>query len=93
MLNLNVPIWQLTGQEFLELTGLNKKQESENVQVPRRYVYGISGLARLANCSNPTAQKLKNSGRVPFMQHGRKIVFDVDAVLDAMKNNPAKVIQ
>jgi hypothetical protein len=85
MINLNVPIWQLTGQEFLELTGLNKPVEVIKAQPVKQYAYGIAGLAAIANCSNPTAQKLKNSGLVPFMQSGRKIIWDVDAVLEALK--------
>lgn len=49
-----------------------------------RYVYGIGGLASLLNCSNVTAQKLKNSGKIPFTQSGRKIIFDREAVLSAL---------
>jgi hypothetical protein len=86
MIDLNVPIWQLTGQQFLELTGLNKP--SEVVYTPQsktEYVYGIAGLAGIANCSLPTAQKLKNSGTIPYAQSGRKIIFEVSAVLEALK--------
>ena len=50
----------------------------------KKYVYGLGGLARLIGCSHPTAQRLKNSGQVPFTQAGRKIVFDADAVLTAL---------
>ena len=52
---------------------------------PKNLAYGIAGLAAVLGCSVPTAQKLKNSGDIPFMQRGRKIVFDVDAVLEAIK--------
>lgn len=55
-----------------------------------RHVYGIHGLARLLHCSNPTAQKLKNSGRIPYKQAGRKLVFDVDEVLKALEKQPMK---
>jgi len=48
-------------------------------------VYGIIGLAELLNCSKPTAQKIKNSGKVPFSQIGRIIIFDVEKVLLALE--------
>ena len=50
-----------------------------------RHIYGISGLARLLNCSKPTAQRIKDSGKIPFTQAGRKIVFDEKAVLSALE--------
>lgn len=49
-----------------------------------RHIYGISGLAHLLNCSKPTAQRIKDSGKIPFTQAGRKIVFDEQAVLTAL---------
>lgn len=51
---------------------------------PTEYVYGIGGLARLLNCSNPTAQRIKDSGKIPFTQVGRKLIFDVNKVLTAL---------
>jgi hypothetical protein len=50
----------------------------------RRYEYGIAGLARILDCSMTTAQKWKNSGKVPYKQLGRKVIFDVQQVLDAV---------
>ena len=52
-----------------------------------RFIYGIDGLARLMNCSKPTAQRLKDSGKIPFTQVGRKIVFDETAVLSALNKS------
>ncbi len=62
-----------------------KQARPEVEEKPRKLVYGIAGLASILGCSVPTAQKLKNSGDIPFMQKGRKIVFDVDAVLQSLK--------
>ncbi len=50
----------------------------------KKYVYGLTGLAELLGCSHPTAQKIKNSGRIPYTQVGRKLVFDCDAVLNSL---------
>lgn len=84
-LNLNVPIGQLTGAEFLQL--LQKTSNKPTINESKNYAYGIAGLASIAKCSLPTAQKIKNSGAVPFAQVGRKIIFDVDAVLNALASN------
>jgi excisionase family DNA binding protein len=54
------------------------------------YVKGIAGLAKILKCSNPTAQKLKNSGKVPFYQDGRTLLFRTDEVLKAIQSIPRK---
>ena len=61
------------------LQRLPKSQES------KQYAYGLPGLASIANCSITTAWKLKNSGQIPFSQSGRKLIFEVEAVLEALK--------
>jgi len=53
----------------------------------KEYVYGLAGLAELIGASKVTAQKLKNSGKIPFTQVGRKIIFEKTAVLDALNEN------
>lgn len=59
--------------------------ESKEAGVPtRRYVYGLAGLAKLLNCSHPTAQRIKDSGQIKYSQIGRKLIFDEDEVLKAM---------
>lgn len=55
---------------------------------PEPYVYSINGLARFLQCSVPTAQKLKNSGRIPVKQFGRKLVFIKSEVLQALSGTP-----
>ena len=71
MYNLDTPIWQLTVGEFIELQKRNVINISnvEPIGIPKRnLVYGISGLAKLLNCSNATAQKVKN--RVDILKMG-----------------------
>jgi excisionase family DNA binding protein len=58
----------------------------------RNYIYGIAGLAGLLGCSNLTAQKIKNSGNIPFVQVGRKIIFDEDKVMEALSQNRKGVL-
>ena len=49
-----------------------------------KMLYSIKELADFLKCSTVTAQKIKNSGRIPFSQTGRKVVFDGNAVLQAL---------
>ena len=79
---LEKPLLTATLGDFVEAMRQARPEVNEK---PRKLAYGIAGLAAVLGCSVPTAQKLKNSGDLPFMQRGRKIVFDVDAVLDAIR--------
>jgi hypothetical protein len=85
MYTQDTPLSQLTVSQFQDLLlGIKKHQQQEPDAIHDRYVYGIGGLARLINSSNVTAQKLKSSGKIPYRQVGRKIVFEKDAVLKAL---------
>jgi len=64
--------------QYLETTG------------ERKLIYSMQELADLLGTSLMTAQKIKNSGKIPFMQIGRKCIFDVDRVLAALENKPGK---
>jgi len=50
----------------------------------KKYIYSIQGLANELHCSIATTQKLKNSGRIPYKQEGRKLIFEMSEVLNAM---------
>jgi len=50
----------------------------------KKYIHSIRGLANELHMSVVTCQKLKNSGRIPYKQEGRKVMFELNAVLDAM---------
>jgi len=56
----------------------------------RKLIYSMQELADLLGTSLMTAQKIKNSGKIPFMQIGRKCIFNVDRVLAALENKPGK---
>lgn len=75
---LEKPLISATLGDWLEVQKMvNAKVEEK----PRKLVYGIAGLASIVNCSIPTAQRIKNSGKVRYIQNGRKLVFDVEQVL------------
>ncbi len=81
------PLWQMTGEEFLYL-----QQQSEQKEVPatvatstsKKYVYGIVGIAKLFGCSMPTANRIKQSGKIDkaITQIGRKIIVDAELALE-----------
>lgn len=50
----------------------------------KKYIHSIQGLADELHMSIVTAQKLKNSGRIPYKQEGRKVIFELSEVLNAM---------
>ena len=87
---LEKPVWQMTGEELLFLAQHGRchtetdstKQTSAKEQ--RRFVYGLSGLARLFGCSLPTANRIKQSGKIDraITQIGRKIIIDADLALE-----------
>jgi hypothetical protein len=53
---------------------------------PEPFIYGIKGLAKFLQVSTPTAQKIKNSGKIPFSQAERTIIFRKADVLEALSN-------
>lgn len=58
---------------------------------PEPLIYGIKGLAEFLKVSIPTAQKIKSSGRVPYSQAERTIIFRKDEVLNALSNKSKKI--
>lgn len=85
----DTPLFHLTVNQYLALQNENSKKPLPATveESSRRYVYRLAGLAELLGCSHPTAHKIKNSGKIPFTQVGRKLIFDADAVLAAL-NRP-----
>lgn len=63
----------------------NLNQYSETAE-SRKLLYSMQALADLLGCSTVTAQSIKNSGKIPFMQVGRKCIFDADKVLSALEH-------
>jgi hypothetical protein len=55
-------------------------------------IRGIHGLAEFLGVSPVTAQKLKNSGKIPYAQYERLVLFDPKRVMDALVsiNKPRK---
>lgn len=93
MEDYNKPIWQLTIGELVELLDSRNPipEEKSNVQnlINDKYVYGLSGLARLLRCSKNHAGKLKSKGIFDkaIIQNGRKIIIDSEKALELFKKD------
>ena len=67
------------------------RNEQTSFQQESKILHSIKELAQFLNCSIVTAQKLKNSGKIPFVQYGRKIQFEAAAVLSALEKNKSQL--
>ena len=86
---LGKPVWQMTGEELLFLAqhgnmSTKAKEENSSAKEERRYVYGLVGIARFFGCSLPTANRIKQSGKInrAITQVGRKIIVDAELALE-----------
>ena len=86
---LSKPVWQMTGEEFIFLnrhasTDSEARTPQPVTDTDKKYVYGISGIARLFGCSMPTANRIKKSGKISkaITQIGRKIILDAELALE-----------
>lgn len=91
---LNKPVWQMTGQEFCELT---KYANSDTVKEgavrettpQRRTVKGTVRLGQELGCCAATVSNLLKDGtlkRAVVSHIGRAYVFDVDIALEEAKS-------
>ena len=86
---LGKPVWQMTGEELLFLAqhgnmSTNGETPKVSSKEEKQYVYGLAGIARLFGCSLPTANHIKQSGKIDraITQIGRKIIIDVELALE-----------
>ena len=92
------PIWQMTGEEFLNLTKIGSEEKSEKVQSEAtvktnpKLVYGIRGIANLFDCSIATANRIKKSGVIDgaIFQRNRTIVVNADEALKLFNDSEKK---
>jgi hypothetical protein len=98
-INLDLPLWQLTGRQLLDIISYGTK-EKISIEDPivkvidttkdgKRYVYGLSGIADLFGCSKTSANRIKQSGKIDaaLYQYGNKIIVDADKALSLIKVN------
>ena len=84
-INDSTPLGVLTVGQFKDVfaqyVGSGNATEQNN---KRHYEYGLRGLAKIFSCSIPTAQRIKQSGKIDgaIVQTGRKIVVDVERAIE-----------
>jgi len=64
---------------------LNKKQTEPTPAPPQekpQYLYSIKQLADFLHVCLPTAQKIKNSGAIRYVQTGRKLIFNTMQIME-----------
>ena len=80
-INPKTPIWQLTVEEFLEI--------SKNLNSEKKYEYGLKGLAKMLGISISKASKIKSSGILDdaIIQNGNIIIIDIEKALELFGKN------
>ena len=87
---LDKPVWQRIGEELLFLAQHGKMHDEgegtikSSAKEQKHFVYGLAGFARLFGCSLPTANRIKQSGKIDraITQIGQKIIIDAELALE-----------
>ena len=82
---LTAIIEQAVNRAFAANTNFNREPAQE-----RKTMHSMLELSEFIGCSTVTAQKLKNEGRIPYRQVGRKVLFDSFEILKAMEQGKKK---
>lgn len=88
-------LFQMTGEEIIELFSYIIPTK-EPVQVKDfttgKYVYGLSGLAKLLGVGKTKAQELKKLGILDeaITQNGKKIIVNAELALQLLKEHQNK---
>lgn len=67
---LGKPVWQMTGEELIffaqygNMSTSGETTKASTAKEEKRYVYSLAGIARLFGCSLPTANRIKQSGKI-----------------------------
>jgi|GEM_PF-976012 len=62
-----------------------------NDSIEGKQLNGLKDLAEFLGISKPSALKLKNSGRIPYIQVGNKLIFNSSDVLAGIKHEAKKL--
>jgi hypothetical protein len=74
---------QKSVKKALKESRLSVQPESFPLTKPK-VIRSIRGLAILIGCSKSTAHRIKASGKIPYFQIGRKLIFNSVEVLNAI---------
>ena len=89
-MNLDVPMWQLTAGQLVELTGFNHMSEVINQPKPeKKFIYALLDHIELQGCGHQIAQRIKGIMQISLTQVGQKIIFNAYVVLNALNKKGA----
>jgi len=83
VLNLSIDYDLLADKVAERIAGRNPDKGGTTADKGQK-VYGIRGIAEYIGCSPAKAQNMKNAGKLPFYEVGRRVFFytaEVDAAL------------
>ncbi len=91
----DTPLVYLTVSQLRELISSEISKNIPQGETPNpvdgeAHIYGLNGLADFLGCSIPTAARIKKSGKVPFLQFGRKMIFNKAEVTKSLSNYRSK---
>ncbi|MDR1652886.1 MAG: DUF3853 family protein [Prevotellaceae bacterium] len=84
----NTPVYQLSVGDLLQIMEEHTKPAPTTLvntaAQPEKYVYRLSGIARLFGCSKTTANRIKQSGKInkAITQLGNLIIVDAEKALE-----------
>ncbi len=81
---------RLSNIETLLLDLKHNPSATSEPATERKILHSIQELANHYGTSTVTAQKWKNSGKIPFRQVGRKVMFDTVEIDKAMDSGKRK---
>lgn len=90
------PLWQMTGEEFLELQNYTQQNTTTNElkegNSAEEYVFGIEGITKILGCSISKANRIKKSGILDdaIIQEGRSIAIAKNKALEILKGRSLK---
>lgn len=87
---LSRPAYTLTVRELIDILRFVHQENKPETKNDRIELCGMQALADFLKVSKTTAQKIKNSGQIPFEQLGRKVMFDGNKVLEALEKQKPK---
>lgn len=79
----NTPLAMMTVGQLKEVIRETKAAEEQQPARTHKYAYGLEGIRQLFGVGLNTAQKYKDGIlKDAVMQHGRKIIVDVDKAME-----------
>jgi hypothetical protein len=69
----------------------NQQPRKETIEQQKQHAYSIKEGADFFKCSPVTFQRWKNEGYVKYVQHGRKLVIDLQGTLELLNTNKKRV--